>query len=642
MFNSIRIFVTTSCLALTLLGSFTFAAEKPLFTKEDVFSFSPRAKPEFVTALVENQQLLRDAGITTKMQLAHFFSQIATETGGMRRLDEDLNYKKKTLLKTFSRARVSEEKASELAGHPHETANWLYGNMLGNKGQDTNDGWDYRGSGFIQLTGRGNYRDRGREADLLLEESPDLARQPVQGLKAATAYWKARKISNVADSNDVKIVRVKVNGKAAHGLPAAKLWFNQASKVLGTGGNAHESAILMEAASANELTSATASALEELGFFTKGRESSVGQEQAVSEGLRLYQKDRGLQETGKLDEDTLYAITDPQEWKKDITEDNAVPTEVPTPMMGNPEETVSYNVASKSEAAAIVATETGAQVSSNSEHGTGVRDRDTNLSPQELSSFANSKPTYSPYELEKGFRGSTKESFIPFSIIGKDDRTVVANTTVFPARAIVEIIFTSKNNDLNVCTGTLISPNMVLTAGHCLHSGTISGTWYTNFVVYPGRNTGSQPFGSCTISELYTLSGWVNAESSFDARQYDLGAIKLNCDVGHRTGWFSVRAINDNDINLPTTVQGYPVDRPPAGRQFKSNDKIRALQSLNVFYQNDTFGGMSGSPVYTEGENAIFAIHTSGLHDVEPWSSNNGATRITQDRLQTIMGWTKK
>jgi V8-like Glu-specific endopeptidase len=141
------------------------------------------------------------------------------------------------------------------------------------------------------------------------------------------------------------------------------------------------------------------------------------------------------------------------------------------------------------------------------------------------------------------------------------------------------------------------------------------------FTIYPGRCSGAKPFGSCGAKRLASLSGWVNAANPMDARYYDLGSIKLDCDLGNRVGWFGVQPLDEAEVDLPTMVQGYPADKTPAGRQWVSNDRIRTVQSLKAFYQNDTWGGMGGSPVYTEGDATIFALHTNGLHDGEPWSS---------------------
>lgn len=627
-----------SSLMIFFSDSNVLARELPLFQKEDVYNFSKRADANLVQTLVDNQKLLLDAGITTRLQLAHFFAQVATETGGIQRLDENLNYKKEQLVKVFKKS-ITEQKASEIAGKPREIANWVYGNKLGNKGRHTNDGWNYRGSGFIQLTGRGNFRERGDDAKLPFETNPELARKPFEGLIAATAYWAANNISDVAASNDIRKVRKLVNGPAVHGLDAARIWFNRASRVfkISTAGSAQEDAILIAAASEKESVNAVIDALESLGFLGSSvrQESAEAREKSVSDALRSYQKSRGLNETGTFDEDTLYSITDPQEWRGDPLEPETNGVVSP---IDNPELTVTYDLASQK----IVSAGMPASISIQNidvKLGTGVISENAQLSAQELSRFADSKATYAPYEVTEG-RRDDKGNFEPYSIIGTDERIAVLNTTQFPARAIVQILFTSSSNgSQNLCTGALISADTVLTAGHCLHSGTVDGKWYTDFVIYPGRNGGVSPYGSCTAKSLHSLKGWIYAESTLEARQYDLGAIKLNCDIGNRTGWFSVRALNSEEIDLSTTVQGYPADITPIGRQYTSKDKIRVIRDLNAFYQNDTFGGMSGSPVFSSDINAIFAIHTSGLHNGEPWNTNNGSTRITKERLETVIQW---
>lgn len=66
------------------------------------------------------------------------------------------------------------------------------GRQLGNT--QPSDGYKFRGRGFIQLTGRGNYERYGaaigRRADLLTE--PDLANDPVIAAELAVAYIKDR------------------------------------------------------------------------------------------------------------------------------------------------------------------------------------------------------------------------------------------------------------------------------------------------------------------------------------------------------------------------------------------------------------------------------------------------------------------
>lgn len=166
-------------LGATVFGARTLEANPAVELKfEAIKRFSPRAKDELVNALVEYKQYLENAQINSPLRLTHFLAQIATETGGIRRIDENMNYSGALLLHVFGSKRISPAMAQKLSGKPQAIANYVYGDRLGNRGRDTNDGWDYRGSGFIQLTGRLNFRNRGREVGLPLEERPELARRP--------------------------------------------------------------------------------------------------------------------------------------------------------------------------------------------------------------------------------------------------------------------------------------------------------------------------------------------------------------------------------------------------------------------------------------------------------------------------------
>ena len=186
----------------------------------------------------------------------------------------------------------------------------------------------------------------------------------------------------------------------------------------------------------------------------------------------------------------------------------------------------------------------------------------------------------------------------------------------------------------------MISPDTVLTAAHCIHSGTTDGRPFSNFRFFPGRNVAVAPFGECGAIGARVLRGWVNAPNQLDARIFDLGAFKLDCRVGDITGHFAIRTMGDTDVGLGTTVFGYAVDKAPGGRQWKSTDELRLLHDLKGFYDNDTYGGTSGSAVFISGqENEIVGVHTNGLHGEYPWSTHNAFTRITKRRFLTIQEW---
>lgn len=271
--------------------------------REALLEFSPRANQNILNAIASEEENIRKSGINTELRTLHFVSQAATETGGFRRLDENLNYSAQRLREVFSR-RVSADDAVNLAYQPSKIANHVYSNRLGNGGPQTNDGWNYRGSGFLQLTGRANFRARGIEISMPLEASPDLVRQPKAGLTAAIAYWTARNINHAADKDDIVEVRRLVNG-GRNGLAAAKIWYLEAKKKLfGRRGAPADLTSIIE-----EESKAVTEALSELGYaLPKGVPGSAD---SLQDALSTFQKDKGLKQTGFLDTDTLYAITDP-------------------------------------------------------------------------------------------------------------------------------------------------------------------------------------------------------------------------------------------------------------------------------------------------------------------------------------------
>jgi glutamyl endopeptidase len=222
------------------------------------------------------------------------------------------------------------------------------------------------------------------------------------------------------------------------------------------------------------------------------------------------------------------------------------------------------------------------------------------------------------------------------SVIGTDSRVRITGTTSFPYRAIVHI--TRDGNGW--CTGWMINANTVATAGHCVAPGGTGSFYGGTFRVYPGRNGSSTPYGSCTVRRLYSVSGWVTSGSE----SYDYGAMKLNCTVGNSTGWFGFWWQSATLTGRSTTISGYPGDKA-FGTMWRSTDQVRVTQVRQVFYRNDTTGGMSGSPVYQNRAagssfcvgQCSMAIHAYGLHGSSPHSTNNHGTRITQPVFNNLV-----
>lgn len=74
------------------------------------------------------------------------------------------------------------------------------------------DGARYHGRGFIQLTGRANYRAYGRKLDRPLEAEPDLALRPDVAAAILVEYFVDRDIPRYAELGDWERVRRLING----------------------------------------------------------------------------------------------------------------------------------------------------------------------------------------------------------------------------------------------------------------------------------------------------------------------------------------------------------------------------------------------------------------------------------------------
>lgn len=177
---------------------------------------------------------------------------------------------------------------------------------------------------------------------------------------------------------------------------------------------------------------------------------------------------------------------------------------------------------------------------------------------------------------------------------------------------------------------------------HGGHSGGLFGSWFTNVRFFPGRNgDGTPPYGSCSATRLYSVHGW----TTLGLESFDYGAVKLNCNVGNTVGWMGAWWQSAALGNLQATVAGYPGDKPR--QQWRSTGRLANSDSSQVFYPNDSIGGMSGGPVYQVGRTGAFcqgtcafAIHTQGLHGLFGKHANyNHGTRLTQSIYTNLSAW---
>jgi putative chitinase len=153
--------------------------------------------------------------INTNLRLAHFLAQVHYESAGFTATEENLNYSSKRLLQVFPKYFKTVESTNKYTHQPMYLASYVYGNRMGNGNEASNDGWIYRGRGYIQLTGKNNYMAFDKSVDADIINNPDLVSTDYALISAAW-YWNSRKINATADlgATDDAVTKVTklVNG----------------------------------------------------------------------------------------------------------------------------------------------------------------------------------------------------------------------------------------------------------------------------------------------------------------------------------------------------------------------------------------------------------------------------------------------
>jgi hypothetical protein len=98
----------------------------------------------------------------------------------------------------------------ERGGPAYFTKNYEGRADLGNT--QAGDGAKFYGRGYIQITGRSNYTEYGRQIGVDLIATPDLALDPAIGAEVLALFFRAKNIPRLAEAGKWESVRRRVNG----------------------------------------------------------------------------------------------------------------------------------------------------------------------------------------------------------------------------------------------------------------------------------------------------------------------------------------------------------------------------------------------------------------------------------------------
>lgn len=154
--------------------------------------------------------LLNKNEVNTKLRFCHFFSQLDHESN-LLPVSENLNYSSTRLLQIFPKY-FNKDTAILYARKPERIANKVYANRMGNSNEESGDGWKYRGRGFIQITGKTNYRNLSNWSNVDYINQPDLLLKEPDAIISALWYWNSINGNILADKNQIETITKRING----------------------------------------------------------------------------------------------------------------------------------------------------------------------------------------------------------------------------------------------------------------------------------------------------------------------------------------------------------------------------------------------------------------------------------------------
>lgn len=165
---------------------------------------------------------------------------------------------------------------------------------------------------------------------------------------------------------------------------------------------------------------------------------------------------------------------------------------------------------------------------------------------------------------DKSFDGSSDEPLTveELASIESDGRYYQNNlTNVISYRCTGKLI-----HDNGTSSGFVIGPNLIMTAGHCVHSGGPSGRYYTNMYFQPGYPTMGKWY---RLKRIFAHSNWISQKDAY----YSDVAICITEEVMTNDLWYGIKTQLEPEPKV-WAIYGYPA-KPPFNGDFPYGDSGR-------------------------------------------------------------------
>lgn len=174
-------------------------------------------------------------GVTEKGVFHEFAANVIQESGEFAHKRENMSYSAKRMMQVWPSRFKTLASAQPYAHNPEALASLVYGGRMGNVA-GTNDGWLFRGGGFIGLTGREVYQKYktycGGKYDSLSSCAEDVRNSDRAALDSAYWFFCVLKDLELKAKNDDFIGIVKSINGGTVGLDVRKMYYERCKKFI--------------------------------------------------------------------------------------------------------------------------------------------------------------------------------------------------------------------------------------------------------------------------------------------------------------------------------------------------------------------------------------------------------------------------
>lgn len=177
--------------------------------------------------------------IDNAARLQSFIAQIAHESGEFNIKKESMYYSTPARVVDVWQSRFNltgndgKLNANDFIKNPSKLANTVYANRMGNGDFESNDGFNFIGGGFLQLTGRESYAAYAKYIGKDIVETANLVRTNDE-YSLDSACWEFaidKQLNDEADKGDFVTITKRINGGTI-GLSERQKYYNRCKEFI--------------------------------------------------------------------------------------------------------------------------------------------------------------------------------------------------------------------------------------------------------------------------------------------------------------------------------------------------------------------------------------------------------------------------